>query len=36
MQQQASQVGNSATKYREYLAALTSFIEDLANKGNAF
>jgi hypothetical protein len=36
MQKQATQVGNSAIKYREYPGALTSFIKALANKGNAF
>jgi hypothetical protein len=36
LQQQATQVGNDATKYREYMGAITSFTGDLANKGNAF
>ena len=35
MMQQATQVGNSATKYREYMGALISFVEDLADKGDA-
>ena len=36
LQQQATQVGNNASKYREYMGAITSFIGDLANSGNAF
>ncbi|XP_061944625.1 uncharacterized protein LOC133668690 [Populus nigra] len=36
LQQQATQVGNDASKYREYMAAITCFIGDLANRGNAF
>jgi chromosome segregation ATPase len=36
LQQQATQVGNDASKYREYMRAITSFIGDLANRGNAF
>jgi len=36
LQQQATQVGNDASKYREYMGAITSFIGDLANRGNAF
>jgi len=36
LQQQATQVGNDASKYREYMAAITSFIGDLANRGNSF
>ena len=34
--QQATQVGNDASRYREYMGAITSFIGDLANRGNAF
>jgi chromosome segregation ATPase len=36
LQQQATQVGNNASKYQEYMGAITSFIGDLANRGNAF
>ena len=36
LQQQATQVGNDASKYREYMGAITSFIGDLANRENAF
>jgi chromosome segregation ATPase len=36
LQRQATQVGNDASKYREYMAAITCFIGDLANRGNAF
>jgi hypothetical protein len=32
LQQQATQVGNDASKYREYMGAITSFIGDLANR----
>ena len=36
LQQQATQVGDDASKYREYMGAIACFIEDLANKRNAF
>ena len=36
LQQQATQAGNDASKYREYMATITSFIRDLANRANAF
>jgi hypothetical protein len=36
LQQQATQVRNNAAKYREYMGTITSFIGDLANRGNAF
>ena len=36
LQQQATQVGNDASKYREYMGAMVCFIGDLANRGNAF
>jgi prefoldin subunit 5 len=36
LQQQATQVRNNAAKYREYMGTITSFIRDLANRGNAF
>ena len=36
LQRQATQVGNDASKYREYMTAITCFIGDLANRGNAF
>ena len=36
LHQQATQVGNDAAKYREYMGVVISFIGDLANGGNAF
>ena len=36
LHQQATQVGNDVTKYREYIGVVISFIGDLANGGNAF
>nr|XP_034917840.1 myosin heavy chain, embryonic smooth muscle isoform-like [Populus alba] len=36
LQQQATQVGNDVSKYREYMGVVASFIGDLANRGNAF
>ena len=36
LQQQATQVGNDASKYREYMGAMACFIGDLANRGNVF
>jgi hypothetical protein len=36
LKQQATQVGNDDMKYWEHLDATTTFILNIANKGNAF
>ena len=36
LQQQATQVGNDASKYREYMGVMACLIGDLANRGNVF